>query len=408
MSAIKYNFGINDFLNVPVYIRDLKHNAYLSAGFNLDDRIYHQVLQTMPNNQQRWIIKSQGQFKFFNGAYDIYTITDTKHGWNMVSGQNNDDRVWHDSPTQTPSNKMWRIVPVVPNSASSGFYLIDLRWSEMVGGSDNFDGQTHHQKAGGRPNYMWDIILADVSSYCGAPTSFMTPVCQELQQSNLTQWNNLATSYCSGADGGRSRLLTNGACSAWCKNNPQLCDTVMLNYCRANQSATECQCIYGTSQPSYLAARTRYPEIAAPVSCWAESGCQGANLIDVLVPTDRKTELQSCPNVTVMRQNIDIANSGVIGSLDVTQQQTSTTITPGAPTSSTSSTSSTLPTTTTTSSGSTYNYSGNAPLEDENTWVYILIFILVILTACGIFAIMYYFDEPDMPNMTEVGATVTQ
>ncbi len=412
MSSSQYNIPLSELVGRQVYFVDKKHGGFLSAGFVNDDKIYHQSLQGLPNNQQRWVITYLGKFTVPGLSYDKYVLTDVKHGWNIASGQNNDDRVWHDSPNQTPSNKFWRIEPVVPGTSTGGFYLIDFRWGEGLGASDVFDGQTHHQPIKGRSNYMWDIILADVNGYCSSipdNNGFITPVCREVEVSNPTSWNNMASAFCGGNDGGRSRLLTNSSCADWCRNNPALCDNVMVNYCRLNPTAAECKCILGATQPAYVAARNKYPEIAAPVACWAESGCQDANLINMLVPTDRKVELNNCPNVTVMRQNIDIANSGVIGNLDVNQQQTSTTVntTPGG-TAPTSPGGAATSTTTTTSGGSTYNYSGNAPVTSSlysNLGLFILLLILVLILSAGSYMIYKFMD--DAPSES-VSVEVTQ
>ncbi len=416
MSASANNIPLADLVNRPVYLKDWKHHAYASAAFNISDGIYHQVLQPQPNTQQQWIIKFMGVHPLFK--YNMYTINDVKHGWFIASGQSNDDRLWHDSPTQTPSNKLWQFLPLTAGSSINGYRIIDIRWGESIGASDNFDGQMHHQPNQGRSNYIWDIIVADVPGYCKSlgTNSFLLPVCQEMGPG--PGYDAMATAYCGGGDGGVSRLITNSKCTTWCKANPSLCDSVMTDYCRNNQSASECRCIYGTSQPNYITARSKYPEIAAPVACWAEAGCQGANFLDTLITTDRLRELTSCPNVTVMRQNIDIANSGVIGILDVDQQQTSTTVTnttttpipgtaplPPVSTTTTNSSHNGVPTAGT-GGGSTLNYTGNAPLASgqSQTWMWILLIIFVFIIVLGT-AALFMWDDDDAQAQPEVGVS---
>ncbi len=429
MSAIKYGYSIESLTNIPVYIQDLRNSACLSVAYNNDNNVYLRVKLPPPNNHQQWILK-------YYSVYKAYMIIDAKFGWHIASGQNNDDRAWHDAPTQSPSNKLWWITQVVPGSNSGGFYIRDTRWGEAIGGGDVFDGNIHHQPARGRSSFMWDIIIADTNSYCGTSDMFPNPVCQELSTSNPTLYNHIANGYCAGSDGGKSRLITNAQCSAWCRANPNLCNVTMTRYCQANPSAPECRCIYGSSQPDYIAVRSKYPEIVAPVACWPESGCQGANLIDVLVTTDRQVELNNCPNVTVMRQNIDIANSGVIGSVGIQQEQTSTvtTITQPAPIvtdggsatgggTSTNVATTTVPGTTvgtttgttntttvirsnTVEPGQTINYSGNQPLDatvNSNMMLIVLMFIIILIIASGIAIFLLWDDE----GVSEFGESAT-
>lgn len=102
-------------------------------------------------------------------------------------------------------------------------------------------------------------------------------------------------------------LTHNSTCQTWCKKNPEMCDSVKLQFCRNNPSHNLCGCIMDTTMAR--TERQKYPQIPGNRQCWPQSDCQKTDLVDTFITTDLNK--QSCAG-DINAQIIDINNSGVM------------------------------------------------------------------------------------------------
>ncbi len=141
-------------------------------------------------------------------------------------------------------------------------------------------------------------------------------------------------------------LMNNSICQTWCKNNPQDCDTVKIQFCHNNPGHQMCGCILDTEFAKQQ--RLEYSMIPGNRQCWPGSDCQKTDLVDTFITTDLNKN--NCTG-DITAQISKINNSGIM--LGNTVEQ---------------------------STGSV-NYS-----------IYILIFIIVTIVIISVVSIIYFYN----------------
>lgn len=152
------------------------------------------------------------------------------------------------------------------------------------------------------PLSSWSIAISDAGSFCSkvkTSYAFSLPPCYTLPPSPA--YHAIAQEYCSGGSG-KSRFMTSKPCQSWCNAYPNLCESAMLDYCKANPGASECKCIYANRQQDYLAFRAKYPKISGSASCFTDA-CNGTNYVDALIPAS--VAATQCPDITDIKQTTE-------------------------------------------------------------------------------------------------------
>jgi GH18 family chitinase len=168
-------------------------------------------------------------------------------------------------------------------------------------------------------NYLNDFI-----GFSGTDPQYWMP------WSPVCDTSGVVTQYCASTStsSGQSNLIADPNCTAWCRDHPDACDAIMVDYCKRNPTASECACQYYAESPFYQSFMTQLQNSTVTAAtlgvsldnpaCWVPA-CTGENLVTVLRPTNMEKAYQTCYEKNPAGRNLNICTQliGVAGSDNV-------------------------------------------------------------------------------------------
>ena len=127
-----------------IQIEDNLHHKALVSGDNANNRIYHQDANNRTN--AKWEFKSTGD--------GYYHIIESKHNLALVAGDNANNRVYHQAPNGR-DNAKWKIKAVGDGS----FHITDKKHGKSLVAGTSYDGNVYHQTPQGRKNATWKLTV---------------------------------------------------------------------------------------------------------------------------------------------------------------------------------------------------------------------------------------------------------
>ena len=148
--------------------------------------------------------------------------------------------------------------------------------------------------------------------------------------SPMCDTSGVVTQYCASTNtaSGQSNLIADRNCTAWCKDHPDACDAIMVDYCTRNPTASECACQYYAESPFYKSFMTQLQnsQVTAATlgvsldnpACWVPA-CAGENLATVLRPSNMEAAYETCYKNNPAGRDLNICTQivGVAGSDNV-------------------------------------------------------------------------------------------